>query len=137
MSYNSCFSEVIKSCANVPRPGQDGAWLTDEMQDAYKNMHELGWAHSIEVWESDLLVGGLYGIGMGKVFFGESMFSKKPNASKIALHSLCKKMNDIGGQLIDCQVYTAHLASLGATEIPREKFLDILSNSQLEKFLKF
>jgi leucyl/phenylalanyl-tRNA--protein transferase len=133
VSYNTAFSEVIKACALVPRLGQEGEWLTQDMQDAYIQMHELGWAHSVEVWQNNELVGGLYGIGFKGIFFGESMFSKVSNASKVALHNLCLRSHPLELKLIDCQVYTDHLASLGAEEIDRSIFKTYLPGLNPQK----
>ena len=124
--YNSAFSQVIHHCANTPRRGRLGTWLTDEMKHAYGQLFQMGYAHSVETWEGETLVGGLYGIRMGKVFFGESMFSHRTDASKIAFANLIQKLQENDIQLLDCQVYSDHLASLGASEIPRDTFLTLL-----------
>jgi leucyl/phenylalanyl-tRNA---protein transferase len=120
------FDEVIAECSRIPRPGQDGTWITPEMIDGYTHLHRLGYAHSFEVWMSDELVGGLYGVSIGRSFFGESMFSRTSGASKAAFVELVRVLSPRGFQLIDCQVYTDHLASLGATDIPRRDFLEAL-----------
>ncbi len=120
VTHNRAFAEVIAACATQPRPGQDGTWITADMQYAYEELHRLGHAHSVEVWLDTELVGGLYGVAVGAVFCGESMFSKEANASKVALASLCQQGNH---NLIDCQVYTDHLASLGAVMISREEYM--------------
>jgi leucyl/phenylalanyl-tRNA--protein transferase len=125
-TFNQNFSEVIANCKNSYREGQGGTWITDEMEQAYINLHQLGVAKSVEVWEGDELVGGLYGIDLGHVFCGESMFSKVSNASKFAFVYLVQKLEKEHYTLIDCQVYNAHLASLGADEISRETFLTYL-----------
>ncbi|MDP3946631.1 MAG: leucyl/phenylalanyl-tRNA--protein transferase [Lutibacter sp.] len=125
-TFNQNFSEVISNCKNSYREGQGGTWITDEMEQAYINLHQLGVAKSVEVWEGDELVGGLYGIDLGHVFCGESMFSKVSNASKFAFVYLVQKLEKEHYTLIDCQVYNAHLASLGADEISRETFLTYL-----------
>lgn len=125
VTYNKCFADVIAACAKVPRPGQDGTWITSDMQQAYITLNQKGYAHSVEVWQHDELVGGLYGVAVGKVFCGESMFSKKSNASKIALIHLC---NTDKYRLIDCQVYTPHLESMGARMISRAEYLTALNN---------
>ena len=119
---DSAFAQVIAACAGTPRDGQSGTWITPTMQQAYIRLHELGYAHSVETWVNGTLVGGLYGMAIGKAFFGESMFSHATDASKIALAHLCRflEANDFG--IIDCQMETTHLASLGATPIPREEF---------------
>lgn len=126
ITYNTQFEEVVNACSAIKRKGQKGTWITPEMKSAYLKLHQMGIAKSIEVWESDLLVGGLYGIDLGNVFCGESMFSKKSNASKFAFISLAKELQQKDYKLIDCQVYTAHLESLGAEEIPRKQFIEIL-----------
>lgn len=120
VTCNRAFPEVITACAVQPRRGQDGTWITDDMKQAYTELHTLGHAHSVEVWQGDELVGGLYGVAVGQVFCGESMFSKVPNASKTALVSLCQSGHYT---LIDCQVYTDHLASMGAVMVPRSEYM--------------
>lgn len=119
---NTAFAEVIKQCKNQPRAGQDGTWITDAVENAYNQLHQDGIAISAEAWLNNELVGGLYGIKMGKLFFGESMFSKVSNASKYAFIQLVNQLKLEGIVLIDCQVYTAHLESLGAKMIPRSAF---------------
>jgi leucyl/phenylalanyl-tRNA--protein transferase len=126
VTFNQHFSEVIANCKNSYREGQRGTWITDEMEQAYINLHNLGIAKSVEVWEGNELVGGLYGIDLGHIFCGESMFSKVSNASKFAFIYLVQKLEKEDYALIDCQVYNAHLASLGAEEISRETFLAYL-----------
>jgi leucyl/phenylalanyl-tRNA--protein transferase len=120
---NKAFREVIAHCKNVKRREQDGTWITDSVEQAYIELHELGFAHSAEVWIDGKLVGGLYGIKMGKVFFGESMFSLMSNASKYAFISYVEQLKLEGIEMIDCQIYTAHLESLGAKMIGRDKFI--------------
>jgi len=127
VTYNQNFEGVISNCKSVSRAGQDGTWITDEMEEAYIHLHAIGEAQSVEVWQNDELVGGMYGITLGRVFSGESMFSKVSNASKVALVSFLEKFRKEGGHLLDCQVYTDHLASLGAEEISREEFLNYLN----------
>jgi leucyl/phenylalanyl-tRNA--protein transferase len=127
VTVNKAFKEVIRACAAAPREGQDGTWITDEMQDAYINLHQLGHAHSYEVWENGILVGGLYGIAMDHVFCGESMFSKASNASKTALIHLCRTNLYT---LVDCQVPTEHLTSMGAHLISREAYMHVLTSSR-------
>ena len=122
---NKCFEEVMRNCANISRRGQDGTWISEEMIKAYTELNQQGKAKSIEVWENGELVGGFYGVEMGHVFCGESMFSKVSNASKAGFIQFVEKNAD-RYQLIDCQVYTEHLESLGAREIPKIEFLDIL-----------
>ena len=123
ITYDQHFAEVIDACSTVGRKGQDGTWITADMKNAYIRLHNEGNAHSVEVWEDGKLVGGLYGVQISEVFCGESMFSKVSNASKAALISLC---NTADYKLIDCQVYTEHLESLGARMISREEYLGIL-----------
>ncbi|WP_273568298.1 leucyl/phenylalanyl-tRNA--protein transferase [Maribacter halichondriae] len=126
LTKNSCFEKVIEQCAAMPRLGQDGTWITPEMKKAYISLHEKGYAKSYEVWENDQLVGGLYGLDLGHVFCGESMFSKVSNASKFAFIQLAQELKNKNYDLIDCQIYTDHLASLGAEEMPRANFIEIL-----------
>ncbi|ASO04354.1 leucyl/phenylalanyl-tRNA--protein transferase [Arenibacter algicola] len=126
ITWNTQFEEVVNACSAIKRKGQAGTWITPEMKSAYLKLHQMGIAKSIEVWENDNLVGGLYGIDLGNVFCGESMFSRKSNASKFAFISLAKELQQKEYKLIDCQVYTAHLESLGAEEIPRKQFIKIL-----------
>ena len=125
-TVNRAFSEVINNCKTSPRKDQDGTWITEEVKAAYTLLHQLGHAHSAEAWCNGELVGGCYGIRMGKAFFGESMFSKMPNASKYAFINYAQLLQNEGIQLIDCQVYTAHLESLGARMIDRENFMQLL-----------
>lgn len=120
------FVSVINSCKTVSRKDQDGTWISDEVKAAYIKLHQLGYAHSAEVWLNSELVGGCYGIRMGKVFFGESMFSKVSNASKYAFISYVEQLKKEGISLIDCQVYTTHLESLGARMIDRSSFIQLL-----------
>ncbi len=126
VTFNQNFEAVISNCKNIKRNGEVGTWITDEMQEAYIKLHKKAIAKSVEVWEKDKLVGGLYGIDLGSVFCGESMFSKVSNASKIAFIYLVQKLEKENYNLIDCQVYNNHLASLGANEIPRYEFLKYL-----------
>lgn len=119
---DTAFREVITNCKTISRRGQESTWITEEVRNAYIRMHEAGYAHSAEAWLDGDLVGGLYGIRMGKVFFGESMFSKTSNASKYAFIQYVKQLHNEGVELIDCQVYTEHLESLGARMIPRNEF---------------
>jgi leucyl/phenylalanyl-tRNA--protein transferase len=120
---DTAFPEVIASCKTISRRGQESTWITDEVREAYTRLYQAGHAHSAEAWLNGELVGGLYGIRMGKVFFGESMFSKASNASKYAFISYVRQLRAEGVQLIDCQVYTEHLESLGARMISREEFI--------------
>jgi leucyl/phenylalanyl-tRNA--protein transferase len=118
---DTAFTEVIAECA-APRDGQSGTWIVPEMVAAYTKLHELGRVHSVESWRDGALVGGLYGVSLGRVFFGESMFSREPDASKVALVRLVERLRADGVEIIDCQQATAHLASLGAREIGRKEF---------------
>lgn len=126
ISIDTAFAEVISNCAALPRKDQPGTWITEEMQQAYINMHKLGHAHSVECWQDNELVGGLYGFSSGQVFCGESMFSKQSNVSKIALVHLCRFIHHHGFKLIDSQVYTEHLERLGARMIPRCEYIKTL-----------
>ncbi|HWC54257.1 MAG TPA: leucyl/phenylalanyl-tRNA--protein transferase [Chitinophagaceae bacterium] len=121
-TLNKAFKEVIHNCKKIIRPGQEGTWITNEVEAAYIRMHELGYAQSAEVWQNGKLVGGLYGIKLGKVFFGESMFSKISNASRFAFVHYVQQLIKEGIELIDCQVYTEYLESFGARMIPRNEF---------------
>lgn len=121
VSYDCAFSEVIKACAE-PREHQRGTWITNDMNQAYNQLHQMGVAHSIEAWHEDQLVGGLYGLAIGRVFFGESMFHTRTDASKVAFAHLVEWLSEWDYQLIDCQVHTQHLSSLGAEEIDRKEF---------------
>ncbi|QHI37152.1 Leucyl/phenylalanyl-tRNA--protein transferase [Kordia antarctica] len=126
VTYNTAFERVIQACAIIQRPGQDDTWITTEMEEAYIQLHKMGYATSVEVWRDEKLVGGVYGIDLGHVFCGESMFSLESNASKYGFIHLVEKLKTTGCQLIDCQMHTNHLASLGAYEVPREVFLSYL-----------
>lgn len=123
------FAGVMRGCQDAFRPGQDGTWITDEMIAGYTALHELGFAHSIETWKDDQLVGGLYGVSIGGMFFGESMFARASDASKVAFATLAANLLTWGFNLIDCQVHTEHLERFGAVEIPRPLFLDLLDTS--------
>lgn len=125
---NTDFTAVITSCKTIARRGQESTWITDEVKAAYTRLHHAGYAHSAEAWQDGKLVGGLYGIRLGKVFFGESMFSTVSNASKYAFISYVHRLREQGVELIDCQVYTEHLESLGARMIPRKDFTALLEN---------
>jgi leucyl/phenylalanyl-tRNA--protein transferase len=129
VTFNTAFREVITSCRKVKRVGQEGTWITNEMVEAYCRLHELGIARSFEVWQDDKLVGGLYGVDLGHVFCGESMFSLVPNASKVAFIALAGQLQKENYKLLDCQVHNDHLESLGAREIPRAEFLKIVTNT--------
>lgn len=128
ISFNEDFKGVVNACAEIERADQDGTWITGEMKKAYLSLHLQGLGHSVEVWENERLVGGIYGIYLRskKVFCGESMFSKVSNASKLGLISLVRELQKDGVRLIDCQIHTPHLESLGAQEIPRQEFLKYL-----------
>jgi leucyl/phenylalanyl-tRNA--protein transferase len=123
LTFNTAFPDVIRACATISREDQLGTWITNDMEKAYIQLFELGYAHSVEVWENDQLVGGLYGVEMNSIFCGESMFSKVSNASKVALISLCQNKNY---KLIDCQVHSDHLESLGAELISTNQFMEFL-----------
>ncbi len=125
--FDSNFAGIMDACATTPRAGQDGTWITAEMKEAYVRLHELGWAHSVEAYEGETLVGGLYGLAIGRMFYGESMFSHRTDASKVAFAHLVAYLLDNQFGMIDCQMHTTHLASLGGREIPRDSFLARLS----------
>lgn len=127
VSFDSAFAQVIRACAETPRRGQPGTWISAEMQQAYIKLHQMGYAHSAESWEGTELVGGLYGMRLGNVFFGESMFSSRTDASKVAFVTLVRQLQQQGVVVIDCQVTTDHLLSLGAEEIPRRQFAALLA----------
>ena len=132
VTMDHAFRRVIAACA-APRPGSSGTWITQEMANAYGALHETGRIHSVECWLDDQLVGGLYGVSIGRVFFGESMFSRVSDASKVAFAWLVRQLKAWKIGLVDCQIYSAHLASLGAEEIPRAdfvKYLDILCENE-------
>ena len=124
--FDSNFAGVIGACAATPRPGQDGTWISPEMMNAYCRLHELGWAHSVETYDEGDLIGGLYGLAIGRMFYGESMFSRRSDASKVAFAHLIRHLVAHQFGMIDCQMRTEHLASLGGREIPRAAFLDRL-----------
>ena len=129
ITFNTAFRDVITNCQKSPRKDQDGTWISDEIIEAYCKLHELGHAKSIEVWQNEELVGGLYGIDLGDVFCGESMFSKVSNASKVAFITLVKQLQQDNYKLLDCQVYNPHLESLGCREIDRTNFMNILQEN--------
>jgi leucyl/phenylalanyl-tRNA---protein transferase len=124
--YDTAFEQVIRACQRTPRPGQDGTWITEAMVRAYLVLHRLGYAHSIEAWRDGEIAGGLYGVSLGRIFFGESMFAWEPNASKVALVRLAERVGRWGFPLIDAQVPTPHTVSMGAEEWPRATFIDVL-----------
>lgn len=123
LSLDEAFPQVIRGCATAPRPGQRGTWIDADMQAAYIRLHELGLAHSVEAWEGTTLVGGLYGVALGSVYFGESMFTRRPDASKLAFVALVEQLRAWGTTMIDCQLHTEHLDRFGAREIPLPEFL--------------
>jgi len=126
---DTAFDRVIRACAEIDRPGQDGTWITPAMVRAYRQLHLLGFAHSFEAWEGEALVGGLYGVSLGAMFFGESMFAARPEASKLAFVESVEWLAARGVGLIDCQVRTEHLARFGAVDWPRERFLAALARA--------
>jgi len=123
LKLDSAFGDVIAGCADSPRPGQDGTWITNDMEQTYNDLHDLGFAHSVEAWDGDELVGGLYGVSLGSIFFGESMFARASDASKIALVALVAQLRRWNFELLDSQVHTDHLARFGTREIPRREYL--------------
>jgi leucyl/phenylalanyl-tRNA--protein transferase len=129
VTADTAFERVMRRCASRPRPGQRGTWITRDMLDAYVRLHRLGFAHAFEAWDGDVLAGGLYGISLGAAFFGESMFADRPDASKVAFVRAVEWLSARGVRLVDCQVRTEHLVSLGAHEIPRRAFLDRLADA--------
>ncbi|MDK9725099.1 MAG: leucyl/phenylalanyl-tRNA--protein transferase [Sterolibacteriaceae bacterium MAG5] len=129
---DTAFADVVTACATSPRDGQAGTWITAEMQAAYRRLHELGFAHSVETWIDGRLAGGLYGIAIGRAFYGESMFARVTDASKIALAHLGVQLRRLGFGIIDCQMETRHLASLGARPIPRREFRALLDRLVVE-----
>jgi leucyl/phenylalanyl-tRNA--protein transferase len=128
ITFDKAFEQVIEHCRRIKRKGQRGTWITPEMQKAYIRLHKMGFAHSVEAWKDGELAGGLYGVSLGKVFFGESMFSRVSNASKACLITLVEHLSKQGIELIDSQVYTRHVETLGAREIPRSEYLALLKN---------
>lgn len=126
LTMDVAFAQVIEACAHIPRPGQSGTWIVDEMAAAYTELHDMGYAHSVEAWDGETLVGGVYGVCVGAAFFGESMFARAPNASKIAFATLVRQLESWGIPLIDCQVYTEHLQRFGAREWSRARYLHAL-----------
>ncbi len=137
LTYDSEFRAVIEACRDNARPGQlAGTWITQDMLEAYCDLHDLGFAHSVEVWKGKDLVGGLYGVSLGKVFFGESMFTRVSNASKFGFISLVRALRERGFWLIDCQQETRHLGSLGARNMARTRFLELLKRNEKEATLR-
>ncbi len=129
VTCDEAFEKVITGCASAKRGSDEGTWITGEMIRAYCVLHEMGYAHSVESWDGDELAGGLYGISLGRIFFGESMFANRPNASKVAFATIAGRLAAAGFELIDCQVRTAHLESFGAREITGDTFREILRRS--------
>jgi len=129
VTIDTAFEKVIHNCSKTPRKGEDGTWITREMKNAYIRLHEAGYAHSAESWLDGELVGGLYGVSLGKAFFGESMFHHVTNASKVALYHLVEKLCAWNFTIIDSQVYTNHLESLGGEMIPRNQYVQFLENA--------
>lgn len=136
VTFDTQFEEVMRNCMQFSRKGQDGTWISEPMIEGYLEVHKLGFAHSVEVWQNNELVGGLYGIALGNVFFGESMFAKVSNASKFGFITLVRFLEEKGFDLIDCQQETPHLGSLGARSISRKYFLKILKENNLEQTLR-
>jgi leucyl/phenylalanyl-tRNA--protein transferase len=122
VTFDTGFRQVMNACATAPRDGQKGTWILPEMVEAYCELHRLGFAHSVEIWQEEALVGGLYGVTLGRVFFAESMFHRVTDASKLALVCMVKRLQELGFGMVDCQLHTSHLASMGAREIGREEF---------------
>ena len=129
VTFDHCFEKVVRTCAEVKRDGQQGTWITEDMVEAYKQLHDLGYAHSGEAWYNGELVGGLYGVSLGAVFFGESMFHTRSNASKVVFAYLIELLQGWQFQLIDCQMPTKHLANFGAENMTREQFLEHLQSA--------
>jgi len=129
LGMDTAFDEVVRACGTIERPGQEGTWITTEMVEAYLELHRLGWAHSIECRREGALVGGLYGVALGGVFFGESMFSREPDASKVAFAALVRQLDEWGFRFVDCQQETGHLRRLGACNVPRPRFLAELEDA--------
>src|SRR3990172_7429475 len=129
LSLDEAFEDVIEACSRAPRPGQRGTWITEEMKAAYVELHRLGFAHSVEAWREEKLAGGLYGVSLGGAFFGESMFARASDASKIAFAALVEQLARWKIDLIDCQVETSHLARFGARSLPRARYLEVLRPS--------
>jgi leucyl/phenylalanyl-tRNA--protein transferase len=131
VTFNQNFNEVILGCQQIERPGQEGTWLSDDFIDSYSKLHKMGIAKSVEVWHNEELVGGLYGVDLGHIFCGESMFSKVSNASKIAFVTLIQYLKENNYKLLDCQVHNDHLEKLGAFEVSRETFIKVLKSEEI------
>lgn len=129
ITFNKDFAAVIRNCQQIDRKDQDGTWITEDIIESYIKLHEMGFAQSVEVWQNGELVGGLYGVDLGHVFCGESMFSKVPNASKIAFVTLVQHLKDNNYKLLDCQIHNDHLEKLGAFEISRDTFIRVLKSA--------
>ena len=132
IKYDTAFTQVMQECGNISRDGQKGSWIIPEIIEAYSALHEMGYAHSIEAWQDGELVGGLYGVVIGKMFFGESMFAKVSDASKVAFANLVQRLKEEGFDMIDCQIPSEHLKSLGAREITRNEFVQHLQSKLYE-----
>ncbi|CAB0150018.1 Leucyl/phenylalanyl-tRNA--protein transferase [Pseudidiomarina piscicola] len=133
VTLNSDFSQVIAACADIHEQGAEGTWITPELEAAFNRLHQLGHAHSVEVWQDKTLVGGMYGVAIGTVFCGESMFHRQTNASKLALFVFAQHFFGAGGEMLDAQVANPHLSRLGMHEIPRQQFLHLLRTTQQDK----
>lgn len=131
ITFDRAFRQVMESCAFIPRPGQSGTWIMPEMIDAYVVLHEMGYAHSVEVWEGDILAGGLYGLALGHIFTGESMFALRSNASKVGFVALAQHLAGMGYQWIDCQQDTPHMRSLGGSLVEEPVFIEMLRRNIL------
>jgi leucyl/phenylalanyl-tRNA---protein transferase len=136
VKFDSVFNQVIRGCAEAPRPGQEGTWISRDFIEAYTALHFGGYAHSVEVFCQEELIGGLYGVSLGSAFFGESMFFKMNNASKVALHALVERCKQNRFLFIDCQVETSHLLGLGASLVDRKEYLSLLAQSLKETTMK-
>jgi leucyl/phenylalanyl-tRNA--protein transferase len=136
ITLDTDFEAIINGCKEAPRPGQRGTWITDAMRDAYIKLHNLGYAHSVEVWDGKILAGGLYGVSLGSCFFGESMFSRVSNASKVALIWVSELIATMGFEMFDCQVYSPHVETMGARLIPRNEFIIRLERCLEHRTLK-
>jgi leucyl/phenylalanyl-tRNA--protein transferase len=134
--FDTMFEQVIRKCAEAPRPGQDGTWISEEFINAYTNLYDCGFAHSVEVFNQEKLVGGLYGVSLGAAFFGESMFSAESNASKVAFHALVERCRKYKFKFIDCQTESSHLLGLGATLVERKDYMALLGEALNERTVK-